>query len=498
MAALNGQVARHQRYHRETTNQLTILAKRAFSLLSAAQWRTQRREAHLPALHNQLLAVEQDLLQDGDRRSKRMMFAKGAYHDLRRLVLQLVATYIGLGALRVTPGVPARLKLTYDRRYLLGRGNVAFIVSLCDVVSAQDSLIHHHTFALAEADESAAHLSVLMGEIGLDDAIAFLKTVRIPVGDDELQLDVKMVFDWMSGVPTLGEAQPSTKVARDVVCAWCGCEKGYLNQGWRNDPFVACPHIDVRSVLLDNLTTSDCRYCPMHGCTRMLCGTLQRVRPLVPFGLRGEFDKCLQQVRSTWNVGSTLRCCEMKTILDSTTLVPKIVALFPNTEIRIHTPRGAVRHLALRGAVHMLLDAIRVFREFAYHRRPTAADFLAVRTARECYLGFYLAQGWPIAPAPHYMLDHFISFAELDHNAFYALQEGAEHKHADDRVDIRHTSGIGTVHGRSGYQQVLDLQETRRILVGLGYGGKKYRPERVVVEAASPAEPPIRPPVFCH
>lgn len=496
--AAAAQVLGRRRFRAETVDTLRILAKRRFSKHSEETWKEHRQEAQMAVLHNQLLAAERELLLSTRSHSKCMMLAKGAYHSLQRVVLHLLEIYISFGALEVTAGA-VRLRITYDRRYLLGRGNVAFMVSFCDVDHPHDSRIHVHTFAHAEADETAAHLSVLMEEIGLDDAIAFLKEQRFPLSGGEAWFDVKMVFDWMSAVPTLGVAVPWTRTAADVVCAWCGCDKGWLQQGWRNgDPFAACELIDAPTALLTNLTTADCRYCPMHGCTRMLCGSLQSLRALAPHGTKGAFDECVGSVRKGWSQTTSLRCCEMELILKAPDTLRNLAALFPQQEIRLCRAAGGERVMALRTAVHMLLDSIRVFRGFVYTRRPTAADFSALAAARVCYLAFYYAQEWSIAPAPHYLLDHLLPLAKHDGTAFYAVQEGAEHKHSDDREDIKHTAQAGATGDRTGYQQMLDLQETRRILIGLGYGKRKFCPKHVEVGAAAPAALPIRPPLFAE
>ncbi len=51
-------------------------------------------------------------------------------------------------------------------------------------------------------------------------------------------------------------------------------------------------------------------------------------------------------------------------------------------------------------------------------------------------------------------MNHFVQFAKADGTAYYAVQEGAEHKHHDDRIDMKTTMGPGERDGRSGYQMM--------------------------------------------
>lgn len=91
----------------------------------------------------------------------------------------------------------------------------------------------------------------------------------------------------------------------------------------------------------------------------------------------------------------------------------------------------------------MLLDSIRVFCQFSYLQLPRTSDFLALLRARTAYISFYLMIGWKTAPAPHCMLNYFIHFSIADQTAFFTLQEGTEHKHHDDHIDMKTTLGQG-------------------------------------------------------
>jgi hypothetical protein len=334
-----------------------------------------------------------------------------------------------------------------------------------------------------------------MQEIGLDEELALLKQAQYNIGGRLYTIDVKFTFDWMSGVPVLGSAVPSHRFADAAVCGWCDVTKGELNEGWREaDPFRWHTCIDAPTSLLPSLNRSDCRYCAMHGCTRMLCGALQSLRAAAPRGQRGPFAAVISRVRRGWNSKAKLRCCEMKLILDDPVLLRDAAALFGQHYIELQQPNGQLQRLQLRHAVHLLLDSIRVFRQFSYLRIPRSSDFGVLLSARTAYISFYLAMAWKIAPAPHFMLNHFIDFSLTDRTAFFTLQEGAEHKHHDDRTDIKTTLGKGKLHDHNGYQHLLDQQETRRQLVQLGYGPPRVTPARVITPPSA-NEPALVAPV---
>ena len=49
-------------------------------------------------------------------------------------------------------------------------------------------------------------------------------------------------------------------------------EKDFLKSGWlEHDPFMWHEVTEVSCVMIPSISTTNCRYCPMHGCTRMLC-----------------------------------------------------------------------------------------------------------------------------------------------------------------------------------------------------------------------------------
>lgn len=423
----------YRRYPRETFDLVKILAIFRFSRATWAQWAQTRRDHHRPTLRAELCALEKSLLQQHGLPSIPMRFARGAFLNLTLLVERLLQMYIAIDGLLIEEGA-LRIKLTYDKRYILGRGNIGFTVSFCDVLRQQSSLMHCHTFAIAEAEENAEDLAIIIAECGLDDAIKELRELRFhSTNDHEFFFEILHVGDWMSGAPMIGYDRPATRDYHDSICGWCGCTKGFLKEGWfADDPFLDHHLEDHTCRLLPALQASDCRYCPMHGCTRLLCGALQTLRAHAPHGTRGLIDDLLGPIRQGWTLGVALRCVEMKNFFSDPHLIGAIAAHFPNTAVTLPVRGGGQTVLRQRDAFYMLLDSIRVFKEFAYREVPHPNDLGTLRIARDCYLAVYYAMRWTIAPSVHYMTNHFIQFAEFDGTAYFALQEGAEHHHHDE------------------------------------------------------------------
>lgn len=474
---------------------LHLLAEFRFGRYTSASWAEMRRAHQLPALRKELKKTEEALQEWAGHHARPFSSVFGAFLPLPELVQQLLEIYIFYDALLLESG-PLRLKLSYDKRYVLGHGNIGFSVSFCDVVSPHNSKAHCHTFAIAEAEESAQDLAALFAELDLNATLAVLQQMRFQVGEErqEFTLQVVLTLDWMSMLPMLSYARPATRNPEDKICGFCACSKGFLAAAWRADPFAFSNIIDHPTDLLPALSVNDCRYCPMHGCTRLLCSALQRLRQAAPHGARGQMDALLDPIRHGWTVDTTLRCVEMKRIIGDEALLQRIAALFPGDLLEIPTSSGGWQVLTMDEAVYMLLDSIRVFKEYAYRPVPHQDDLSTLWSARDAYLGVACALEWSLTPAAHYMTNHFLTFARHDKTAYFALQEGPEHHHHDERLEIATTMGRGVAHNtdmRSGYQQLLDQQAVRRILVRLHYGTPATHPQPFVPGAADPAALPI-------
>ena len=482
---------------RETYDIHRILAEFRFGRFTCQAWRDHRQHNDLPVLRAQLAAAERMLLDGAGNRAVAMALSDGAFFVLVPLVERLLITYIEFGGLLVEDGA-LRLKLSYDKRYIQGHGNIGFSVSFCDVHCPHNLAINSHTFAVVEADETAPDLAVIFAEMRLDEAIVELQQLHLETPDGHtFTFDIFFVGDWMSLMPLIGYERPSTTNGDHNICGWCLCIKEFLKGGWRSDPFYFHGITNQWTELLPNLPVSLCRYCPMHGCTRMLCGALQLVRAHAPHGARGRMDELMSTTRPRWTSNVALRCIEMKRFFSDRSNITDVATLYSTDLLCVPLPSGGVIHLPRCVAIHRLLDSIRVFYEFAYREQPHDNDINVLWSARHAYLGVFCALEWDLTPTAHYMTNHFIHFATNDGSAHHLLQEGTEHHHHDDRVDLATTVGRGiawNTDGRTGFQQLLDQQEIRRLLVRMGYGPANMRPLFVSDGAATPQPFPLSPP----
>lgn len=112
----------------------------------------------------------------------------------------------------------------------------------------------------------------------------------------------------------------------------------------------------------------------------------------------------------------------------------------------------------------MVFDSIHTFYCFAYTRYPTAIHFEKLHLARDCYLSGYHSFKFCLASTFHYMMNHAVLDAEIDHTAYYTLQEGVEHINHEIKEDSQvtfdavHTSVIESCSQHLINQQQLHLQ----------------------------------------
>lgn len=203
----------------------------------------------------------------------------------------------------------------------------------------------------------------------------------------------------------------------------------------------------------------------------------------------------MHPIRRRWTTDVALRCIEMKRFFLDRNILPTLRDSIRRTRSRC--PARGVIELPRYIAIYSLLDSIRVFAQFAYRIVPHDKDIAVLWDARCTYLGVFCALEWPLSPTGHYMTNHFIQFVQKDGSAHHALQEGTEHHHTDDRHDLDTTVGRGVAwntDGRTGFQQMLDQQEVRRLLVRMGYGPEDAYPLFVYDGAMLPEAFPFTPP----
>lgn len=118
--------------------------------------------------------------------------------------------------------------------------------------------------------------------------------------------------------------------------------------------------------------------------------------------------------------------------------------------------------------VEMVLDSIRVYKEFAYTKWPTEEHYAVLDQARHALLSTYASQKWKLTPTTYFMNSHAIEFAVEDGTGYFTLQEGVEIEHCGDKLDLDHTFKGNQIDGigKTRWQQILDHQELKHILYG--------------------------------
>lgn len=173
----------HRPYERANVHvgdPLRLLAQLRFGRKTWAQWTEDRHHAGLPVMRARICAAESALIDELGSYAMPMRFARGAYLDLVDLIEQQFATYRIFGALMVPEG-RLRIKISWDGRKLLGEGNIGFMFNFCDVAHQHNSRVHSHLFAHAEGKESVEDLSIVIEEIGLEQAWHRLRALRLRV-----------------------------------------------------------------------------------------------------------------------------------------------------------------------------------------------------------------------------------------------------------------------------------------------------------------------------
>lgn len=457
-----------------------LLAQKRFGNYSQASWKRHRKTAEphpLPAYRNELAATERELLEEFGDRAEQLTVANGAYLDLFTLVARVLSSYIEAHRIIIPADRPLRLKITHDGRSILSMKNVALMTAFCDVPLPHLSQAHLHTFAIFDGKETADNLSLVFSEINLNATLERIANETFEAAGMRVRVEVFLILDWISAVPTLGFARPNTRAGSDQVCGWCWVDKAHLKAGWLAAPWEDYPVQDGKQVaLLPSLHIQQCRYDPMHGCKCLLDNVLKDFFPLHQQPAR--FTAVMKSANPNWEPTKNLRPTDMKEFYVRN-LHLTLANTFHDDPIPVRTPAGN-RNVPTRRLVHFVLDAIRVYKDFSYHRQPAPGDLAALLGAREALLVFFASVTLKLAPTSHYMTSHFIEFARKDTDVFWMLQEGAEHANRDDKVDVRTTFGRGKSASapggplKSGWQQLLEQKELRRVLVRQGFGEHPY------------------------
>lgn len=470
------------------TDLLPQLAVYRFGNFSQEDWKRVRQTAdghRLPVYRNELASLEQELIERFGERAQEMTHLRGAYLDLFELVQRVLAAYIEVNRIYIPKDRPLRLKITHDGRSILGEPNVALMMSFSDVPLPHLSQAHVHTFAIFDGKETPDNLAHAFREINLDRAIRQLSEATFEISGVSVTLEVFLILDWMSAVPSLGFRKPNTMLMYGAVCGWCSVDKWQLKRGWLKEPWRHYPIEDDKSPkLIPSLDIMHCRYDPMHGCKCILDTVVHCIFPISDNQAR--FTEIMREACKTKKISADMKEFFSRNLVDRLANTFSYVA-----NVYAKTPTGEIVTSRQR-LVQSALNAIQAYKQFSYSRSPLNNDASALDTAREALLTFFAAFQWQLTPTTHYMTNHFIDFAKIDEEAFWSLQEGAEHGNRDDKVSITTTFGRGRAGARqrTGFQQMLEQQEVRRILVRQGYGEHPYAlPPLEAPRASDPITP---------
>ena len=452
-----------------------MLATTVFNSWSWDEWTDSRRRLHLPVLLHRLCALKVQLLSEYGQRSAPLFSINGAQFDFIPFVQNILTLNLERGYLSLPPGndpVFLSLKVCSDERKIRGNHNVGWFIGFPEAGNSSQSPAFVHTFALAHMRETALRTHMVWEEMQLEAGILELDNQPLEVRGHLFWLEAQYIADWKSLSYVMEFARANTPQLSDLICGWCFTDKGFLRRGWHQtdifQQWEVQPHRH-QGRQLPCLTSTRFRYCPMHGCNRLLDNT---VRILQTLGKKKEVADCMQMVCPNWSRDVATQCKHMKLFFQRQLHV-RMASFFTEVDdaYRVRQRDGSQDVKTTYEVARMLLDACHGFYKFAYTIQPSDDDFQALQLARDSLLAAYDAVEAELAPTTHYMTSHFLEFARKDGTAYHALQEAAEHHHKQDRKDSRvvFTSGGSKYITSEPLQQLLDFQEVRRILIRRGH-----------------------------
>jgi hypothetical protein len=458
-----------------------LISTKTFNHLTWKQWTSMRKQDRKPIYRNRMMKKTRTLL--APIHASGLQFTAGAFLPLFTLCDQVYTLYKQFNAIGIHPKKKTSaldLIVSLDNRMLLGK-NEAFHIRYYDVVDAQNSK-HVHDFAIAVGKENNELLTSVAEEVELNQFCSSYPTHFLT--QFGMDLNILYTSDWMAIVAELNCIRPNTSNIFDVVCWACAATRHDITIAWLKTPFALHELIleinDWPDATLHELPLEQRRYDWMHGVTNLLNNITHDLIAEVPRmkpGKKKEFQKVMRRCHTDWTLESSLRPTDMKTFF-SRHLDIDIASLYDDEVLLdIKWPEEVEEfQLTTKKIVEMLLDAVRAYKDFAYTLHPTNEDFHVLWQARTVILSVYWVYGFPLKPTMHFMLNEALCLAWLDGTAYITLQEGAEHKNADDKEDKRNTmkkTVIDTT-GESCWEQMLNTQQLRRVLTSHGYAPPDY------------------------
>jgi hypothetical protein len=454
---------------------LNLLEQKILGGFSKEGWRDHRHLAGQPVYEKRLCILQHNIL-DELPISRPMRRLPGAYIPLEPLFNHVVRLFDVQRRFHFSPLSPSRAslwKFSADNRYVFGKKNEGFFFQPLDVFDAQ-CVSHVHSYGVARTDESNEALRAAFVEMDMNTFLQSLPTQAVQLHDRVLYCDYIYVADWVTHVRELNLEAPNAADPEAEPCFGCFITKDVLKVEWLKDPFAV--HRMTR-------TTQDCprsvlpsvemwrrRYCWLHGVTRMLSATLSNLYHLLPqrsADTRAMVAIC-QQYQETWQPDGKPAALVAKNAkkMIRTGIAAEVSKLYSNTDKRTLTWPVAPKEWQVteQQAALAVLDAIRVFHDFAYTKWPSAQAYEALWEARNGLLSVYAANKWQLTPTIHFMTNEAIDLAKMDGTAYFSLQESIEHQNKVDKRDVKKTKPSPETQkaGKSSWQQMLDLQQLRR------------------------------------
>lgn len=406
-----------------------------------------RRRGKMPQLAARLRVYRR--LLDQRWLSTKVIDSGATIGNMERLFERIVAVcnerrlfHFALGS--PLPRNQLRWKLAIDGRDIRNKKNEAIVLQPLNVMAPQapSNII---TLALGDVDErDRDRLARFVRQSGVDALVYKLRHTATVKANTTFSHEVNICTDWMSAVYMLRISAPNTSSADGCVCISCEVTKGYLNNGWRNDPFAVqleCANPEADSCL-PCFTHETWRYCTMHACTRMLCEILACATEAAAPRSQPELGNIIRAVQPDWfkarssgRLRDTLSCTNAKTIIQDTTLLQRFSLNCESGNIQKIRLPDAEQPLQLSRAqtVYLVLLAAQRFFQFAYTPWPDAAAFKTLLRARTVVLAFLAAHQARLWPATHWLTTHGIAFARKDGTWYWWLNEAVEASHKVDR-----------------------------------------------------------------
>jgi len=457
------------------------LAERIFMALSWSDWDEHRLVSKEPSVRERIIIRQQKLLVAGGIAGRALKSVDGAVLPFRALTVFVLRSLYERNLLpSPAPGAPIelRLKISIDGRTLRGNSNVGWFLSFPDMIVGSQRPREHHTFALANVKETILAEPSVWAEIGLAEDMTWLIHNWLDIDGRVLRVTPFICADWNALGYIMGFRKANTTIASAEVCEWCHVTKYHLKEGWLKDECFKRWNIVTKSVRnFPTLNAWDFRYCAMHGCNRLLDNYL---RMLQVIGSKTAIARVVQKVCKKWGKGALTPI--QTRLFYQRRLHQEIPPLLACVKKRYQVPQrgAATREMTAPQLATVVLEAIHTYRVCAYTRPPQLPDFGRLQEAQAVLLAAAYVLQQPQTSTIHYMTSHFVTLTEHDGSAYHTVQEGAEHHHQNDRELCKnvfpHIFGANSHH--SALQQLLDMQQLRRIMLDRGHQpAKKSREE---------------------